>query len=265
MLSNGNRIGSELGAGITLTDRDRALLADLCRFSLLTGTQLQRLHFPSPRRARRRLVRLCRAGLLLAHRVPASRFRATLAYQLSDLGRSFAGAHRWSSVVTRRATAIHILEINEFVTLYSTTLAVPRLREFVPSTDSRVLLSRTNGRLRYLEPDGSGVLETAGGRLPFFLEWDRGTESSYRFSQKVERYLFYWRSEVWRDTCATRPHLLVVVPDQRRADLLARVIGSFTATKPTGLPVTVALREPVLRRILPSLTVGMSAGRGSGR
>jgi hypothetical protein len=130
-----------------------------------------------------------------------------------------------------------------------------------------VLLSRTHGRPSYLEPDGSGLLETAGGRLPFFLEWDRGTESSSRFCHKLERYRFYWRSEAWRDAYATRPHLLVVVPDQRRADLLAHLIGSLFARKPTALPVTLALREPVLQRIFPSLVVGVPSGQveASGR
>jgi len=111
------------------------------------------------------------------------------------------------------------------------------------------------GRRLLFSPDAYCLWAFGMEEGSFFLEWDRGTESMTRFSQKLARYQAYYQVRAHHDHLGEtelRPRLLIVVPDERREKNLvgwmARRLkkGEFAAL-PT---VLVAVRDVVFRDIL---------------
>lgn len=78
---------------------------------------------------------------------------------------------------------------------------------------------RGHGRCLLLTPDGYCLWALGEEEGSFFLEWDRGTESMTRFSQKLTRCEEYFRARAYHDylgEVGMRPRLVIVVPDQGR-------------------------------------------------
>jgi hypothetical protein len=76
-----------------------------------------------------------------------------------------------------------------------------------------------NGRRVLLSPDGYCLWALGTVEGAFFLEWDRGTESMNRLSEKLERYQVYYQLQAYHHhigELGLKPRLLIVVPDERR-------------------------------------------------
>jgi len=112
-----------------------------------------------------------------------------------------------------------------------------------------------HGRRVLFNPDGYCLWALGEEEGSFFLEWDRGTESMARFSQKLKRYEAYYQLRAYHDhlgEMGMRPRLLIVGPDERREKKLInwmtrRLDKSEFAPLPT---VLVASRDLALLNIL---------------
>ncbi len=107
---------------------------------------------------------------------------------------------------------------------------------------------RHEGRAAWIRPDGSGVVALGGGRVPFLLEYDRGTLDSGDFAAKFGGYARYYAARAWRRDFDAEPLLLFVCIDDRAEEHVVRAARR-------------AARESALR--LPLLaTTGWRSGRG---
>ncbi len=231
-----------------LTGRDQAILRDLARVRLLSGQQLERLHFaalatPNARGSARRrtLRRLVSAGWVttLPRRVGGERAgSAGLLYSLDALAQRERQA--WvddplanlSSGRTRRPWAIgwlfvqHTLDVAE---LYVQLREAERRGELtLLRFDAEPASWFTLEGTVTLKPDAFVVLETADWERHWWIEVDRATESLPTVQRKLDRYVHLYRSGrsgpdgLW-------PRVLVTVPDERRGDhlrALAQLLGT---------------------------------------
>jgi hypothetical protein len=120
--------------------------------------------------------------------------------------------------------------------------------------ESRYQFVRNKKKL-LLNPDAYCLWALGDEEGSFFLEWDRGTESMTRLSQKLERYEAYYRERAYHDhlgQIGLRPRLLIVVPDDRREDKLCRWIATRQGRRQyTSLAtVLIATRDSVFADIL---------------
>ena len=80
-----------------------------------------------------------------------------------------------------------------------------------------------------LDPDAYCLWASGLEEISFFLEWDKGTESIFRLSQKLQRYEWYHSAQAYQDRLGEiglRPRVLIVVPDERRERKIASWMGS---------------------------------------
>jgi hypothetical protein len=83
---------------------------------------------------------------------------------------------------------------------------------------------RYEGGAAWIRPDGSGLLELDGERLPFLLEYDRGTLDGGDFAAKLGGYQRYFAGEAWRQDFDGAPTLLFVCADDRAEQRVARAV-----------------------------------------
>ena len=81
---------------------------------------------------------------------------------------------------------------------------------------------RHDGRAAWIRPDGSGVIAVGRGRVPFLLEYDRGTLDSGDFAAKFAGYRRYYTGRFWRHDWSAEPVLLFVCDDHRAEERVAR-------------------------------------------
>ena len=183
-----------------LTDRDHVLLGWLADHGVLTTSRSARALFPSLDFAQRRLRKLLRLGLLTGSgrsgptAAPTrtttcstnSASRSSPPNAVSDLPRrDQARRRRWH--LTNRANLPHLLGVNGFFTDlagYARTHPGARLARWWPAARCQqmgafaddgddVHVARLHPAVR---PDGHGIWAEDGGAVPFFLEYDTGTE-----------------------------------------------------------------------------------------
>ncbi len=222
-----------------LTERDRELAVTLYQQRILTTDQLQLLFFSSRRRAQDRLLYLYR------HRVvdrfyPPLRFghgKATAHWLLDEAGALLVAARvgverkqlRWQ----RRddwgshPQLAHQLETNRFVTdLIAATTATDDLGVSVWWSSSAAA-GRVNDKQMHgsLIPDTGFLLATPAGPVECLLEWDRGTETTARLTEKLVLY----RTAESRLRYGSRApcSVLFVVPGQGRVETLHNAFGAF--------------------------------------
>lgn len=87
---------------------------------------------------------------------------------------------------------------------------------------------RHDGGTAWVRPDGSGLLELHGERLPFLLEYDRGTLDGGDFAAKLGGYRRYFATEAWRQDFEAVPAVLFVCVDDR-AEQRVSVAGRAAA------------------------------------
>lgn len=185
-----------------LSERDQAILADLERTRVLTGAQLQRLHFGSISQAsrardrRRVLTRLTDLDLvsMLDRRIGGIRAGSTgHIYTLTPAGQRLLALRRGQQLPKRLRRArtpgapflTHALAISE---IYVTLIEASRHHDFRVSTyDTEPACWHPAGNGTHLHPDAYTVLQTSTHQDCWWLEIDQNTaESSSRHQIRPE-------------------------------------------------------------------------------
>lgn len=265
--------GLLLDVACSLTDRDRKILRLLRRHRVLTASQLTAMFFTDPNTARHRLTRLHRLHLVDRFRLPAHVAAdvhpdrpaispagylpsTEYAYVLDTVGAEVLATDRaacpgqdvrvrWR---TGQALAIagnprlaHTLGANQlFVDLMSAARRLPDA-ELVTWWGEAYCHRLFGG---HLNPDGMGVWCQDGGRLPFALEYDRGTETLARVAAKQDDY------QLLEDAVGWEFWLLVVLPGPRREQgarprLGAKGLAVATTSRGNGFDPAAAVWAPV--------------------
>lgn len=180
-----------------LTERDRLVIRLLYQHRVLTSLQVCDVAFSSVRRAEARLHALYELRVVdrfRPHQWPGS---APYHWELDQAGAAVIAAERGVDVKElfwrhERAMALqdsitlsHRVGCNGFFTAL--------LREARTAADHRLgawwsasYCAEQWGELA--RPDGYGVWHEGGVRVPFLLEYDRGTESGPRLAEKLPGY-----------------------------------------------------------------------------
>jgi hypothetical protein len=239
----------------------------------MTRTQIQRIFFQkegklaSVQAACRRLKLLTERGYLNRLRLPVTQGSGPYLYPpgpaadaiLHKEEREQLGRRRLGRRVESVAGFVHGLEVVDFYIA---------LKEALERWGGTLVTWLGEGEARYpfvqnkknllFNPDGYCLWALGGEEGSFFLEWDRGTESMTRFSQKLERYEEYYKIRAYHDhlgQVGLRPRLLLVVPDERREEKLCRWLARRQEKRQfESLPsILVAPRDAVLADILGSI------------
>lgn len=215
-----------------LTERDREVALCLFQHRLLTTAQLELLFFSSRRRAQDRLLLLYRNRILDRFYPPApfgsgkpeahwllDEAGALLVSAMLEVERKGLGWQRrddWGS----HPQLAHQLEVNRFVTdLIAATLTSvdTGIGAWWPPAEATRRLGHA-GKVRVL-PDAGLILATPAGAIECHLEWDRGTETQQRLTEKL---IAYRRAEARLYAEAAERSVLFVVPGERRLQTLRR-------------------------------------------
>lgn len=200
-----------------LTARDIAVLMDVYTYRYLSRSQIERLHFPSPRTCRRRLQALSELGCIRDFTVPNIPERV---FYLDKKGAEALAVeagieeldwHRHNRQPKDYYFLKHFLAINDFRILLTTTSQKSELNllGFIPeyigeqTKDGHVkkyLRDRINEYSH--TPDAVFALEKNGNAALFFVEIDRGIEvvsdPSRGLLKAIVFYLHYWTSRIWQ-------------------------------------------------------------------
>lgn len=180
-----------------VTSRDRWLLSLLFEHQVLTTEQITALAFPSEHASRHRLVHLQRMGVLDRFRPISREARASYHYMIGPVGVQLLAAERSIDpkelrydrnrirAMSESPLLHHRIGVNSFFAQLST---IHRLRPNLRLDDWWSERQCTREWGRDVQPDGYGVLVVAKHRLPFFLEYDRGTETTERVVAKLNAY-----------------------------------------------------------------------------
>ena len=249
-----------------LSARGREITETVVRLRLVTGKQLERLHFAEvadpgsrARQARRACARLVQLGVLarLARRVGGVRAGAGGYTYYADAGAQRLAAF-WRGEGLRRvrsryepspAFVRHALGISE---CYVRLLAAERagrveLLEFQSEPTAWRTFNTAEG-LRHLKPDAFVRLGLdQATELHAFLEIDCATEGRVALARKCHAYVVAWRSGMGG---AVFPRVVWITVSQRRAELLREVC---TTVAPEAWPLF-AVTTP--ERALEVLTTG---------
>jgi Replication-relaxation len=219
-----------------LTERDREIALALYDQQLLTTAQLQLLFFSSRRRAQDRLLFLYR-NRVLDRFYPPSPFGAgkPQAHWLLDeagaiLVAAILGVERKQLGWRRRddwashPQLAHRLEANRFVTdLIAATLHEPTMDVSAWYSSREAAARLGNQQTGDLRPDTGFLLHVPAGAIECVLEWDRGTETQARLTEKLYGYQL---AEGRLRTSEPRT-ILFVVPGAGRVQTLQRAYAAF--------------------------------------
>jgi hypothetical protein len=252
------------------TSRDLEIIRALVRHGQMIREQIQRLYFriggelASVQAACRRLRILTERGYLKRIRLPVTQGSGPYVYQpgkaavafLEVEERELLGRGARGRRVDSVSGLYHGLEVVDFYI---------GVKEALESRDGKVVawLSESQARYRFpwhgkhitVSPDAYCLWAFEAEEGAFLLEWDRGTESMTRLSQKLQRYDAYYQLKVHHDhlgEMGLKPRLLIVVPDERREEKLVRWIARrFDKGEFRSLPtILVAVRDVVLDDVL---------------
>jgi Replication-relaxation len=242
----------------SLRQRDLAIVRDVWRYHFLTTQQVRELWWPgrSIQAARRRLVKLFRAGYLERFRPYSPRGSYEWTYFLSAGGHRLLREH---GVIDPNARfkprevfdygrAVHDVQLNAWVLAYRRLLG-PQLLDWhgeqhiTPPREARQGQPRLEDHWsieglrdphpRPVVPDAALEIADHGRAEPrlFLLEFDRTSRTDKNFDKfrRYDAYLAWW----WRHTDlggrADAPYLLFICQDDaQRDDFLARADREVT-------------------------------------
>jgi hypothetical protein len=246
-----------------LDARERAILLAIYEHKVLLTEHLKAMFFGSVRRAQDRLRRLAQRELIDTWYPPQPRGmgKASGHHTLTESGAqvvaSLLGIARSElRYVVRNeedreqdAWLAHRLGVNEFFcALIEAGRANDRhgLAKWVPERTVRT----GDGWIR---PDGYGVFLHPGGALDFYLEYDRGTETTRQLVNKLAGYIGVARD--WTEQGAEQfPCVLIVVPNHGRERVVAAAFADALACfkradkLAAALPFYVANEEALSQR-----------------
>jgi hypothetical protein len=245
-----------------LDARERALLVAIYEHKVLVTEHLKAKFFGSLRRAQDRLRHLAQRELIETWYPPQPRGtgKASGHHTLTESGAqvvaSLLGIARSELRYVVRdeedreqdSYLAHRIGVNEFFcALIEAGCANERhgLYKWVPERTVRT----ADGWIR---PDSYGVFLHPNGALDFYLEYDRGTETTRQLANKLAGYLGVARD--WTKQGAEHfPCVLIVVPNHRRERVVAAAFADALerfkrAGKLSGLPFFVVNEETLGQR-----------------
>jgi hypothetical protein len=233
----------------TLTERDRAILADLERLRVLTGAHLQRLRFdhinPGSRARDRRSVlqRLTDLGLVstLDRRIGGIRAgSAGHVYTLAPAGHRYLALQRGQPLPPRSRRLhtpstpflAHALAISG---IYVSLIEASCHHDFqVRTFTTEPACWQPTGTGRDLKPDAYTVLKAPTYQDCWWLEIDRATESLPKIIRKCRTYFdFLTHGGVGPDEVP--PRILFTTPDTDRRNAIQDVIIKQASTETSQL------------------------------
>ncbi|MFE9246434.1 replication-relaxation family protein [Nocardiopsis sp. NPDC006938] len=223
-----------------LTDRDRRLMRLIWRHRVFTTDQLAALGWNSYNTAKQRLALLYQLRALDRLRPWQPRGGSPWHYVLDQPGAEILAAEQGQSLREfgyRRERALanvtntrltHTIGINQvFTDLYA------HAREESHDAHLRWWTEEECADLwgDIVRPDGAGTWTVGDASVPFFLEYDNGTERLRRLSAKLDAY------HELATSADVRGIVLFVLPTRRREAHVRRALGASTP-----VPVATALR-----------------------
>lgn len=241
-----------------LTDRDHVLLGWLADHGVLTTAQIAHALFPSLDFAQERLRKLTALAVLARFR-PQRPDGGSYPYHyvLDQLGVDVVSAQRGEDVprrdaarrrrwhLTNRANLPHLLGVNQFFTDlagHARTHPDTRLERWWPAAKMQGLGAfaedgdpiQVRAYIARVRPDGHGIWADHNQRVPFFLEYDTGTERPMsRLVDKLDGY-----HALARNTGRVWPVLFWLHSTEREAHL-----HQALARDGTRYPVATAARD----------------------
>jgi hypothetical protein len=215
-----------------LSDRDWAVIRDVAKLRLVTGAQLERLHFTGLSEASGPVVRRRLLGRLVSERVLATLERRIggvragstgLAYYLDAAGQRLLSAE----VPARRMSppgerfVRHTLAVTElYVSLAEQSrTGAGRVKRFATEPASWW----PDGRGGRLKPDAYVAVSNAAHTDHWWVEVDRATEHLPTLGRKLTVYADYCaRGQIGPGK--VMPWVLVTVPDDKRCSDVVRLI-----------------------------------------
>ena len=194
-----------------LMPRDLEILRAVGDYRILRQDQIQRLFFSSKSTAQYRLSHLYQHGFLDRLFLPVQGGWSPTLYTLARRGiEALRVAHGvdvpQNATRGRDATPEfleHTLAINDVRVAFTLACRTPgftlvtwRGEAAMKADYDRVDVRLPNGKRRTVSliPDGYCVIQTPRGNAPFFIELDRGTETTQRFATKILAYRAYVES-----------------------------------------------------------------------
>jgi hypothetical protein len=242
-----------------LTERDWQIIATLARVRVATSSQLMDLHLSeiTTRRAQRKLASLVnRRVLARLPRVVGGPRAGSMGHvyaldvagqRLADLATGARPGRPWPLGAGFLAHSLAVTDVYVRLVLAERAGSL-RLARFVGEPGSwRTFIGPGGGRL-VLKPDAYAVVLVGGYEDHWFLELDLGTESAPTLSRKCNVYRGYRRSGAEQARIDVFPRVLWLVPDERRAEVVRRVIRRQPGDSVEMFDV--ALSDAVVERVL---------------
>jgi hypothetical protein len=222
-----------------LHGQQKAILVDVGCLGVVSGRQVQRLHYGASaagaRLARKHLGQMVRWHVLtrLDRTIGGQRAgSAGLVYALGPAGQRllYPNRRRFRPVWTPRTSYLrHALAVSELYVC---------LRELERSTSMELLAYESEpkcwrpyfgpgGARSILKPDALAVLGIDDYEDRYFIEADCSTEHRPHIVAKAKTYVRYWQSGREQVETGIFPYVLWVAPDEPRAAFLVDVLASL--------------------------------------
>lgn len=236
-----------------LSERDWAIVGDVARLRLVTGQQLERLHFSDLTDASRPVVRRRVLGRLVGARVLATLERRIggvragsqgLVFHLDVAGRRLLDSGRRGGPPGARFVR-HVLAVTElYVGLTEAARAgLLRLDDFQAEPASWW----PDGHGSVIKPDAYATVGTEDHTDHWWIEVDLATEHAPTLARKLKTYVDFWQGgQVGPD--GIMPRVLVTVPDAKRYSQVVRLIRQMPMQE--GGLFTVALHNDTAHSIV---------------
>lgn len=229
-----------------LTERDRRIVEAVYQCRVLRQDQIHALFFGASKAAsQRRLALLYHHGFLtrVFLTVRASYMLSPALYMLDKRGAELLRSEMGYDDITWTSKSHdvgqpfleHTLAINDVrvaVTIACRThdysLLDWRSEADLKGSYDRVTIQERSGskELVSLIPDSFFVAQTPKGKAPFFLEVDRGTETTTRFQSKIRAYQAYVQTGAYEKRYGYKSvRVLTVAFSQKRLESLKTVTG----------------------------------------
>jgi hypothetical protein len=250
--------------GLTLSERDQAILSRVQQFRFLRGDQLERLHFSGEHQTRLSAQRSCRrvlarlVDLRLLSRLDQRSVgglhggSASFIYALGPLGHRLLddGHQRRGWREPSQTFLLHTLAVADvFATVITATreTSLQLLRYETEPTSWRQIADQ--GDAETLRPDLLVVLGSDGLDWHWWIEVDRGTEHLPAIRRKCRQYLSYYRDDDYQAVHGVFPLVAWLTTTPKRAANLQEAVARQNASLPlfkVGLladPLTTLLSE----------------------
>jgi len=231
-----------------LTERDKRIVEAVYQCRVLRQDQIHTLFFGASKAAsQRRLALLYHHGFLtrVFLTVRASYMLSPALYMLDRRGAELLRSELGYDDITWTSKSHdvgqpfleHTLAINDLrvsVTLacrtQGHTLLEWRSEADLKGSYDRVTIHERNGsnQIVSLIPDSFFVIQTSRGKAPFFVEVDRGTETTGRFQDKIRAYQAYVQTGAYEKRYGYKSvRVLTVAFSQKRLESLKTVTGEI--------------------------------------